>query len=370
MKNYLLKTLRTNTINENEYLNSFIENIISLRKTLYVFSEKLPKPLGENLVTHYENRLKTAASSPMLGEYAIFLIGDLFKIPKKFINQLSFPWLLLYDYCLMLDDLIDNSHQNYSQKLLTSQITLQSALKEYNKIFENDSALWDSFNIYFNQWFAAMLFELSNKNQSKNKISNDEFLQQGRKSALVKFCASSLVILNNRRSLNIAEETCLDSICCGVQLLDDLSDIENDFNSGISNTLIIKMQQWIENNKIESTLDIKNLSLNQLKIILIFSGAITESLTIAQKYLYEGINLAPNSDGITSKYFNHIIKKCSVNIELINIVIKDITFAKVLVLLLTDELEKNKIYQIDSHKIEDIWQNINSLFLNIPKACN
>lgn len=370
MKNYSLKSQYKSICYEYDYLNTFIEEIIALRKSLLVFSEKLPKSLGKIVVAHYKNRLYRAKSLPMLGEYVVYLIGDLFKIPVNIINQLSFPWLLLYEYCLLIDDIIDNPIKNNSKEYKTSQILLKSALKEYNNNFKNDISLVESFGTYHRQWFDAMIFELNQNFEIDSKVTDVEFLQQGRKSALVKFCADSLVRLNNKRSLNPIEEKCLDNFCSGIQLLDDVTDIEQDYTLGVSNTIIKDMYQWIEKNHIDSIVDIKNLSTRQLKIILIFSGAISDSLKLASNYLSEGINLSNNPTCITTKYFHQVIKKCVTSIRIINEYIIPISLDKVLILLANDELEKNNIYRIDSQKISEIWEDINLLIYNIPKACN
>lgn len=370
MKNPSIKTKVYHTQSEYNYLNQFSDKIILLRKSLFRFAKELPSPLNEHLVIHYQKRLELASSSPMLGEYAVFLISDLFNIPSNNIDQLAFPWLLLYHYCLMLDDILDNPQQNNYHTLLTSQLLFQSAIKEYNKIFHDNNSLWESFDNCYRQWFDAMLFELQQDLSHKNKINGINYLQQGRKAALVKFCANSLFLLFKKRQLNNEESECLDNLCCGIQLLDDITDIEYDYGMGVSNTLTLQIKKWLSQTHSSSTVNIAELTNSQLKIALLFSGAISSSLKTSIHYLNHGLTLSQNSKSITSAYFNQIIEKCVNNNILIEKLLEDVSNDKVNILLKNELWTENNIYHIESVKIKTIWENINSIIYNTPKACN
>lgn len=354
------------------YLLSFRTKIEKLREKLYIYAESITEPLNKILVAHYKERLSCAEGRPMLGEYAIFLAGDLFLIKPQVVDKLAFPWLLLYEYSLLLDDLLDGSRSHWSHELLLSQILLESSITEYKKLLGDNKSLWAAYNSYQREWINEMMHEMKWSCSKENQSKTGAIFQQGRKAAMVKFCVTSIVYLDKNRLLTSREEKGIDHLCAGIQLLDDLTDVLEDHRAGRLNVLLGDTYEWFNVIVFNSISNIhpKDVSVNQLMLGLVYSGAISNSWKIAAKQIDKAIEMLQDKENQSTKYFKSISIKCRESSRLIDKAIRDMPELQEYFLNTQIKGENTNIIEINTAKLSQMLSRITRHINNGPKASN
>jgi len=352
------------------YLVSLKPNINILRAKFYDYAISLQHPIDEILINHFNERLKRAEGIPMLGEYTVYVFGDIFSISESVIEEAAFPWFLLYEYSLLLDDLLDKNRPNWELELLTSQLLLDESFKEYIRVFGNNKYMFETFELYRKQSINSMIFEF---NWAKSDIINDTSSAlniQGRKSALMKFCVSSLVIKEKNRMLNEIEEKALDNLCSGIQLLDDLTDVLEDNKDGRMNVLLQESYKWSNSNLFKNNAGFK-LSPDQLIIGLIYSGSINNTLEIASELINKAIQLIDTGGAINALCFlKDLSLKCSSSSkDLDELLIKNSKYKQILLSRISNENQSVQL-NLESDGLNDFWQQIIKYLKIIPKASN
>lgn len=352
---------------------SFLNRKVEENRKLFVeYAKSLPSPLEKILLAHYNDRLIKAGDNPMLGEYAPFMLGDLLSINEKFVDQLSFPWFLLYEYSLLLDDLLDNkSRDDWKYELLVSQILLDYSVGCFKIIFGQDQYISSSFDNYRKESVESMLVEMSKSLIMKSEISDQAILDQGRKAAFVKFCATTMVYLDKRRELSRNEQSGIDALCCGIQLLDDVHDVIEDHISGQMNILLNEVYTWFQKkNLLTSSLStIENIGIQQLIIGLVYSRGLTKSWDLASEYLNLGLNYFHEKETKSYSFLHDLSVKCSVSSTTLNgLINSDARLRELLLLALTKgEIETHiTINTLNNYT----WLKIKEFFKTGPKASN
>lgn len=304
---------------DTEYISFLQTKIELLRQLLYQYAESIPVPLNRILINHYKERLGCAEDRPMLGEYAAFMVGDLFSIKPQIVDQLAFPWLLLYEYSLLLDDLLDKSRSRRVHELLLTQILLESSLTRYRSLLGDNSLLWAVYDSYRQQSTNGILHEIEWSTNVSRMCDNGVIIEQGRKSAIVKFCATSIVYFDKKRLLSSREEEGIDHLCAGIQLLDDLTDVFEDHKAGRLNVLLKDAYDWLENNTSKSThsMQLMHVDVYHLMAALSYSGAIERSWMKAAEQIDEALDLFTDVNSQTARYFHSISTKCRESANLI-----------------------------------------------------
>lgn len=339
--------------------------IRNLRHKLYQFAGSINGPAGDALASHYSARIRISESRPMLGEHAAFMFGDLFSADDRNIDVVSFPWLLLYEYALVLDDLADDRFTEKADLQIVSEMLFENAVREYEMIFGGDKRLWRSFDYSKTQFFESMEHEKTISVGDGDPFSADLLVQQGRKSALAKICATSLMLVDKDRPLTHAEEVGIDHICTAVQLLDDVADVAEDFERRQSNPLLNSARKWVDAHLAEY----KNAS-NQKAIImgLIYSGALDRSWIIASEEIIKGLNQFDLVENRTRSYFHRLSDSCRKSGQRLEIASQKLPrFEEVWSSLSTDE-SSSKVVDLKKWVCSTDWAEIIGIYLNGPRG--
>lgn len=294
----------------NDYLLSLQPRVEQLRRELYRYAMNYNFPLGPVLINHYKERLKSAEGRPMIGEYAPYIFGDLFSVKQDNLEPLIFPWLLLYEYSLLLDDLLDNSRYQWPQELLLSQILLESSLSLYREALGDVQPLWAAYTSYRRESIDAMINEIDWLDTRERGSDAQVIILQGRKAALVKFCAATIVYMDQRRLLTAGEEEAIDFLCSGIQLLDDTTDVSDDRKTGRMNLLLKDTYTWYEREGLDPDMNTLNMTRNQLTVGLICSGSLSRMWKITAMQIDRGLELLKAGDRQSAKYFHSISSQC------------------------------------------------------------
>ncbi len=341
---------------EVNYLKSVKLEVSSVRKEFYNFSKKCNLSIGEALVNHFNDRIQKSGEILMLGEYVPFVFGNLFNISNNNIKKIAFPWFLMYEYSLLIDDLLDEDREKWKTELIASQYLLDKSYSKFFKELGKTSFSLDKYELYREQSFEGMLSEID----VKSNIGS--VLLQGRKSALVKFCVSSMIELENNRLISIEEENLIDDICSAIQLIDDLTDFKEDYERERVNLLLTTSFDWLKKNY--NIYD--KINYEQLVFAMIFSNSISTSLEFSE-HLLNKINNNINTNSINQysiHYFKSISEECSKSLHKIDNLIK---------MYSSMEEEFYRMLFVDKQlniKIKNIWNRILEEIQLLPKASN
>lgn len=368
-----MKTLILSNITEDyskvSYLNTIRPKVLNVRRQFYDYAANMKSELGNSVIYHFNERLKRAGDTLMLGEYAPFILGDLFSISETGISKISFPWLILYEYCLLLDDLMDKERENWQLEMLSSQVLLDKAYKEYFVDANDRYNIHNYFERYRNESIEGIVSEL---NWSKNnKIENIDaaIIIQGRKAALVKFCVASMINVEHNRNITKEEEKILDNICAAIQLLDDLTDISEDHTECRINIMLSTIYKWIENkypyyNK-------TNINYDQLIAGLIISQSMNTTLEISANQLRSVKILEKrfrDNDG-SIEYFMQLAENCLQKSKQVDNILKEESKNILLYEKYLFQKECN-----DLNEESNVKENVKNLFRDIlactPKTSN
>jgi len=347
-------------------LSVFEDRIKQLRRRLYDYAEKLPSPLNETLTEHYNTRLKSTEGKPMLGEYAAFLIGGLYDINISTIMDISYPWLLLYEYCLLLDDIIDKNNEDLTNKILLSQMLLNKSRIEFKRIIGQTSRSWESFDIHFEEWIYAMLHELNLSKNEHTEFKPDNIIEQGRKASVVKFCASCILRLSNNRDLSPVEKVSLDNICAGIQLLDDLDDYLEDHAAGRKNFLLLETYRWLENNHTRNS----QISLDELRFGMIYSGSLERTWSLASSYIMNGISKFENKHSDVYYYFSNLALECQNSCNTVCNILKSAPTPNWNLENRMNKKVECDVFDINQKVLDNFSSNILLIIERGPKAAN
>lgn len=328
MKSLIIKNITEKNVNKS-FLKTISPHIVEVRNIFYKYCETLPTDLCSSLILHFQERNERASGTLMLGEYAPFILGDLFSISHGSIKNVAFPWFLMYEYSLLLDDLIDKERVNWHNELLSSQLILDKSYHNFFVSVNNRKQLFDSLEKYRKQSVDSMLHEKSWSIERDIKDLNNSIIIQGRKAALVKFCVTYMFNLDSNRIIFPQEEKVLDNICAAIQLLDDLTDFYEDYSENRINLLLNTTFKWLNNNY--PNINCSTLSYDQLVSALVLSQSVNTTLEFSGNLLSnlsETIKPNPSNSGSYS-YFLDIANQCfqksslidnevSKNINLIN----------------------------------------------------
>jgi hypothetical protein len=359
-----MKVLILNELTEIGVCNNFLVSIkpyvLKIRSQFYDFAEKLSPVVKATVLNHFHERINRAGETIMLGEYTPFIFGDLFSISKKTIESIAFPWFLIYEETLLLDDLTDKERVNYQKELQVKELL---ALKNFSflKTLKND--IYKYYVQYKNQTLEAMLYEIELSKDATNYSNQemDRVIIQGRKAALVKFCIAYMIEVDKSRKLTVKEEKILDKICAGIQLLDDLTDFMEDYKEKKENLLLSVAKRWIKTHF--SKIDLCALSRNQLIAAVVFSNSVNTTLDFASNNINSISELSnPNNSG-SIEYFTKLALNChSKSLELDNIR-KSLLYKEHEI---AEMIFKNKIYR---NSILE-WNNLLDFFRSLPQMSN
>ncbi|AOS84379.1 hypothetical protein BIU88_09700 [Chlorobaculum limnaeum] len=308
-----------------EFFSVLQNDIEALRIKLYGELNAYPAQLSDVYHLYYENRIKRANGNPMLGEYAVYGLGDLMSIDKNTIYHFAYPWALMYSHCLLMDDLIDEKYESIKTELLLSHMLFEKALIEYEKNHRNKNDLLKFYHRYRDESIRAMLVEIDSESTYEGLIKKQDVIIQAQKSSMVKFCAEMMIINSKKRKMTKRENGAIESLLVGVQLLDDITDFIEDHKMGRKNILLISTYQWLQKNVFKNMHYLYKNEIDEktLLIALFFSGALTKSLIVASEYFIKSMSSFDSKYGLINEYITNIALRCRESGEKIERILYD-----------------------------------------------
>jgi len=296
-------------------LLAFQDKVERCRTSFLQELEKLPDPLNRVAIGHYTSRVKRGNGRAVLGEYAPWLIADLAGIADDAaVERIMLPWLCIYTYIIFTDALIDE--QNVEEKdllLIASGLLLERGLSHLSKLAFNSDVLLTFVDEYFTQTAIAAISELKEHRSLVQSYSDDDLRNLGRKVSVLKLCARYALASRGITDVGNLEFTALDNLFSGIQLLDDITDWEEDWRmANYTFPLTLAFERLVVRGITRAT-NPQTLEENEVLVGLVLTGALEETLHKALGFLTAALTEAEakaTSDSPGVKFLEVIIHNC------------------------------------------------------------
>ncbi|HWR82090.1 MAG TPA: hypothetical protein VN285_02175 [Candidatus Deferrimicrobium sp.] len=353
---------------EDGYMSRVQSETTLLRKNLDAYGLQLPAPLGLALNAHVHERRERCEGRPMMGECAPFLIGPLFSITGSAVRSVAYPWLLMYEYSLLLDDLVDTARSNRSNETILSQVLLATSVSEFRNVVGDEVSIWNAYATYRDEWLNAMLHEVNSPADGTDQFSEDAILQHGKKAAIVKFCAACMVFLDKGRLLTVREEQAIDCFCSGVQMLDDVADITEDFLDHRDSILLGDIYDWIQKHCSYCDNNSTGSQSSCLVAGLVYSGAVSRAWRTAADCFDTALGLLNGCENEVSFFFVNLARRCRHEAQLLDVDIKALPplDPPFICEYIGEEYSARRF--LDSSRVPESWRRILERIKTGPKA--
>jgi len=165
---------------------------------------------------------------PHLFEIFPWLLRDLTNLDHSKSREISINWLALYLYVSFLDDHLDKGSNINPDEFIAASVLAQTSLINLFKIVDNTKYE----DLFKECLIRSAKFELQDVIE-QSLVYNDSFTKSesaSGKNAILLACAGAIAASNEKDSDFIIEITRELLLC--VQLLDDITDFEEDFRQG------------------------------------------------------------------------------------------------------------------------------------------
>lgn len=272
--------------------------------------ETLPRPFNTLAADHVSRRLDGAHERPTLGEYVPWLIGDAIRAGPDTTQAVTTPWLFLYHHIISLDDSIDSTTAPRPANLLLSSVLLERALSGFRGLFPQDERFWDGFQRYYEQAVVAEHHETNVYHDATRGFDDDEHLTMGRKSSVLKLCATALTLKTMDRPLTEHEDDAFDRIAAGFQLLDDLTDWEDDLQTRNFTYPLGSAAGWLRRLRGDVTNDTGDVTPDEMFVSLLMSGAVEKTLEHTSVFLRQGKERGLIAEAtVMGRYIDAVIRR-------------------------------------------------------------
>jgi hypothetical protein len=221
-----------------------------------------------------------------------FLLTSSQEIRKKYLNiddstffQFMIAVLLYRRYILTFDGVIDSQDScpkkiNNLQTLLPFFICSQEGIRILSNLFSNNKGFWTFWSDRKNELINSYLSEFCSKD---NFTDTDYEKLVDHKTSLEKIVFHGLFILSKKENNEFLENLFNASkyFYVGYQIMEDVTDFEEDYNNGQFNIMIYSIKKHLQNKLV----DPEKIDLRQLKTYLYTERVVLELLDEALKYL-------------------------------------------------------------------------------------
>ena len=304
-------------------MDAHAKNTVSAKYVSYIeetralYTEELatlPPAMREIALRRISVRTKRANGRQLLGECAPWLIADLLGIADvPAIRRLALSWLHVYFFVLMVDDLVDKPRDTiHPQDMIVGSLLFQRGLHALVR----GGLCEEGLDAAFLETANAGLREVQGWRQRIQSFApTPEMI--GQKLSLLRICARALMsLVNGRASASPSLDELLNQIGIGIQLLDDLTDLEEDFRAGQLSypfQLALRRSQALANDFQSSRFGSDTL------LLLLESGSLVETLQAAtnafSRALVEVQSAVPNVSNSSRLYIEalHHATQCALD---------------------------------------------------------
>lgn len=272
--------------------------------------EGLPQACQHVVLTKYKARLENRDGAPLLGECAPWILSDILSIdsPKTAERVLS-PWMDLYIYTLLLDDIIDTNDMHTSTPvLIASSLIAQRGIRKLYETFPGNSWVSLKLDECFIEMATAAIDEIQNHRNSVQTYSDNDIFDIGKKFSILHLCGAMLLADSRDKVPPDSILLPVSLLSSGMQLLDDITDWHDDWQIHNYTPLLTETFQFLNESSIFSESSQTNLSRNDILAAMILSGSLENSLLKATQMLTQMIELSScHSHSVTARFFFQLL---------------------------------------------------------------
>ncbi|SDW08280.1 hypothetical protein [Paenibacillus sp. CF384] len=159
-----------------------------------------------------------------------FWMQPITELDSRYYRDLSLANVFVMLYFFIQDDLMDTAPSDWKEQLALGNLFHLSMLDLYRALFESSSPFWDYYRAYVTDWSLSVAYESPHTSLSPAKLAQ--------KAAPVKLASTGALLLAGRRELEPAVSDGVDLVLATLQMSDDWSDWEEDFELQNANSLI------------------------------------------------------------------------------------------------------------------------------------
>jgi len=296
-------------------LEEFAEVAKTTREAFITELDSLPPPLDSVAKRSYIERVRQGNGRAVLGEYAPWLIADLCGLGQSAVSpEFLLAWLDIYSYIVFIDAAIDEaSLADRSFLLIASGLLLERGIARLGRLSLLGDEMLTAADTYLTETAVAAVKELAEHRSRVQDYSDAAIGQLGSKVAALKLCARYVVLQDPEARLGDLPVSTVDQFCTGIQLLDDITDWEEDWKAG-NNTLPLTLtRQRLAARGTLRALKNTGLSRDELLVGLLVTEALEESLGVAIGHLEDSMNTIGRigTDGsATGRFLRMLLGNC------------------------------------------------------------
>ncbi len=189
----------------------------------------LPPKLATIASAHFHERVRRAGPSPLLGEYAPWLVAEIIgNSHDPRVREFVTAWLHVYFFTMLLDDVIDQPNRtNRSGELLTAMVLLQEGICELmSNLCLDPNNRAQQLQKSFRSTALAALEELQGYADQEKPT---DLSRVGKKVSFLRICVDALSdIAESSTEQREWLHGVIERFGTGIQLLDDLTDWQED----------------------------------------------------------------------------------------------------------------------------------------------
>ena len=197
--------------------------------------EELPTQLRSLAARCLDERLARGMGHPHIGEFAPWLIADLFEVPaSQKLRTVVDGWLAIYFSILLIDDLFDAElSPDYREKVLLVTLLQQKGAKHMASACEFPKQILSELDRAYDQTASAVLLELARRNHNVIPFSDFDVRGVGKKGAYLRVCFEAVASLSSKKHLATSIWPVFENLLTVLHLLDDFTDWQSDYQNGL-----------------------------------------------------------------------------------------------------------------------------------------
>ena len=284
-------------------LTDFAAQATLSREAFFRDLEHLPDELHKVVVSNYNERVARCNGKPMLGEYIPWLLADMIPLKDRDILQTIAPaWLGLYTYTIFVDDLLDISGKpDAGPLLLASGLLLQRGLSNLYQALPPGVANRAQISSFWLAAAGAVLRELQNHKGKLQAFNEEDINRLGEKVSLLSLCASCILVADGYEDVSDGVLKPVEAFATGMQLLDDMTDWEEDWRSGNFTHILTRTFSFLRYEG--EAIDPKSADLTSSEVLtaIVLTGSLEDCLSRGIGFV-QSVLAAPGFQSSSSAY--------------------------------------------------------------------
>lgn len=267
----------------------FGREVAAGRKAFFKEMRALPLTLRRNVVRNYEGRVARCKGKPLLGEYAPYFVADMIGLKNpRVVEEIMPAWLSLYSFTVFMDDILDKPGMSeVPETLIASSLLLERGLSRVMALLPKGGKVRVKIDEYFLEAAEAVMNELERHRRVHEEYSQRDVVALGKKVSLLKVCATYLFLADGRGSIDDDVLISVERLASGIQLLDDLTDWEEDWRRGTYTYLLQRTFSFLEKQGLRR--DPARLGRDEVLLAMILSGSLEDCIQQGRGLLSDAI---------------------------------------------------------------------------------